>query len=292
MAQQIGPAFIRIQPGQFQFAPKARNFLFNEISHPCARPWYLYVQTFIPAFLKLFITLILLQLDDVIRDYAIVRAGDAPSGARRRGSHFRKLRGTNQATPGQKIFRQGLITVLKVTAPLEALGFVWLMYTAGDRFFYDWQGLLNMSDFCSRPAFTGPLSRTVVPIQISSTPTGQGFGYQTLVQNRASWFTTALGALVPEGNIDIMATVEVQRNFSDLDGVSLGIVVQIGGKTKIFKSDSRTVPVSHSIDLIVRGEVRANVGQTANIIWVMFGPATGTGFKLLDGDVHITNNIT
>ncbi len=288
----LGPAFIRIEPGKFRFAPKARNFLFNEISHPCARPWYLYVQTFLPAFLKLFITLILLQLDDVIRDYAIVRAGDAPDGARRRGSHFRKLRGANQATRSQKVFRQGLITVLKVTAPLEAIGFVWLMYTAGDQFFYDWQSLLKKSDFCSRPATTGPLSRTVVPTQISSTPTGQGFGYVTLVQNRASWPTTPLGAVVPEGNIDIFATVEVQRDFSDLAGVELGLVIIVGGKTKVFRSGTQTISKDYSVQFIVRAEVRAQVLQSANIIWVMFGPATGTGFKLLDGDVHITNSIT
>ena len=288
---ELGPAFIRIQPGKFRFAPKARNFIFNEISHPCARPWYLYVQTFIPAFLKLFITLILLQLDDVIRDYAIVRAGDAPDGARRRGSHFRKLRGSNQATKSQKIFRQGLITVLKVTAPLEAIGFVWLMYTAGDRFFYDWQGLLNMSDFCSRPAFTGPLSRTDPPSQIGSQPFGQGFGYATLVQNRASWSTQPTRALVPEGNIDMMATLTVQRDFSPLDGVALGFRVNVGGKTHEFIGESMTIPDDHPVDLIVRGEVRANVGQTAIIVWLLFGPATGTGMQCHDGDVHITNDI-
>ena len=288
----LGPAFIRIKPGTFRFAPKARNFIFNEISHPCARPWYLYLQTFAPAFLKLFITLILLQLDDVIRDYAIVRAGDAPDGARRRGSHFRKLRGANQATKSQKIFRQGLITVLKVTAPLEAIGFVWLMYTAGDQFFYDWQSLLKKSDFCSRPALTGPLSRTDPPSQIGSQPFGQGFGYATLVQNRASWSTQPTRALVPEGNIDMMATLTVQRNFSNLDGVALGFRVSVGGKITEFIGESVTVTPETPVDLIVRGEVRANVGQTAIIVWLLFGPATGTGMKCLDGDVHITNNIS
>ena len=288
----LGPAFIRIEPGKFRFAPKARNFIFNEISHPCARPWYLYLQTFAPAFLKLFITLILLQLDDVIRDYAIVRAGDAPDGARRRGSHFRKLRGANQATKSQKIFRQGLITVLKVTAPLEAIGFVWLMYTAGDQFFYDWQSLLKKSDFCSRPANTGPLSRTDPPSQIGAQPFGQGFGYATLVQNRASWSTQPTRALVPEGNIDIMATLTVQRDFSNLDGVALGIRVSIGGKISEFMSESVTVTPETPVDLIVNGRVRANVGQTAIIVWLLFGPATGTGMQCHDGDVHITNSIS
>ena len=288
----LGPAAFRIRPGQIVFAPKARNFLLHEISHPCARPWYVYVQTFLPAFIKLFFTLILLQLDDVIRDYAAVRAGEGPSGARRKGSHFKKLKGAQAGTVTQRVFRQGLRTVLKVTMPLEVIGFATLMYTAGDQFFYDWQSLLKLSDFCSRPAFTGPLSRDNPPGIVVPRPTGQGFGYDDLIQNRASWFTTPLSCVVPEGNIDVFATLSAKRILSDLDDVSLGLVIIVGGKIKIFKSTSIKMLVGIEYDFIVRAEVRANIGQTANISWVMFGPQTLSGVVVSDGDMHVTNNIS
>lgn len=289
MAQQIGPGFLKIRPGEFQFAPKARNFLFHEISHPCARPWFVYLDTFLPAFVLLFITLITLDLDDVVRGYGSARAGEKGSGARRRGSHFKKLKGTNKATPAQRFAQRGLFTVLKFTAPLELIGFTYLMYSAGDRFFYNWQTLLRKSDFCDRALFTGPLSRTDPPSGVFSSPTGQGFGLNTLTQNRANWQTTPLSCVVPEGAINVICMLKVQRAFSILEDVQLGLVVLLGGNTTIYKSSRETIMVETPTDLIVTASFRAKIGQFASIGWVLFGPQTGTGLTALEGNVFVTN---
>ena len=50
-----------------QLFPKAANFAQEIVVNGCARPWFVYVKTFVPAFLKLWLTLAILDLEDILR---------------------------------------------------------------------------------------------------------------------------------------------------------------------------------------------------------------------------------
>ena len=270
------------------FAPKARNFVTQELTHPCARPWWVYVETFIPAFIKLLLLIAFLDLNDVVRDYAVSRSGETPDGKRRRGSHFRKKKsGRLPGTSAQRWAQGGLKTIIVATIPLEILGFTWLLYSGTDKFFYNWQMLLEQSGFCDRSSLEGPFQRSLVEGGVFSSPTGQGFGYDTLVQNRANWANTPLSVTVLAGNVHVMATITLTRNAGSLPDIQLGLVALIGPFIRIFKSDRQTVSSESPTDFILRASFHVPIPLTVGISWVMFGPSSPTGMIGKSGRVIV-----
>lgn len=277
-----------IEP-RIRFAPKARNFMLDIVANPCARPWYVYVETFVPAFINMLLTVAILDLSDWFRR-ASVESLDVDTRTQRQrvgGGHFVKWNVPDEPDAARKVSRLGLATVLKVTMPLEIIGFSYLLYSQTDKFYYNWGTLLSEQPFCQNAPITGPLSRTDPPSQVLTSPTGQGFGYNTLEQNRAGWFTSPLTAVVTARLIDVVATIRVKRNFSTLQGVRLGVSIRFGGDPKVFLSPPVDVGTEQFVDLVVRGQRNQSNDFPAGVEWFLVGPASGTGLQVESGDVFI-----
>ena len=283
MAINFGP----FEQGNVRFAPKTRNFFKYILTNPCARPWYLYAETFTAAFIKMVVTVIIFDLEDVMRAAAVQRSKPHIGPRRGRRRHAARPLLPDDSTPERRVARQGLRFVIKITMPLERIGFAWLLYAATEQFYYDWQSLLESSRFCDAPINSGPFSRTDPAGQVLSRPSGQGFGYNELEQNRPGWSNNALSVLIPENTITIVATLRVRRNFSDLAGVQLGLETSAGGVLKEFRSGAETIKTGVWTDLIVTGSRRAGIGQHVSVVWVIFGPASATGMETDGGDVFI-----
>ena len=58
-----------------QFAPKTANFFSNIVWNGCARPWGVYLVSFVPAFTEAAITLGIWDMEDLIRATATTARG-------------------------------------------------------------------------------------------------------------------------------------------------------------------------------------------------------------------------
>lgn len=275
-------------PFNLGFFPKAENFAHEIVLHNCARPWFVYVKTFVPAYLKLVLTLTILDLEDILRDYAKGIVGEGGSGSGRRIGHRYKPRVSNQATTAQRFSQRGLKTLLIVTEPLEIIGFAWLLYSASDQFFYDWQLLLERSIYCSDKGLAGPLQRSRPGgSNIGITPGGTITPLPEIKQNRANWTTTSISVSVPFGSYKGIFTVTVTGPLGGISGVKCRLRLPVGANFFI-ESEEADIGQGESATLIAMGDFWAPIG--GNVIWELAGPAVPVGLECAGGHVIIMAN--
>ena len=265
--------------------PKSRNFAQDIVYHGCARPWYVYVEAFIPAFIELLITIWIVDLDDIVRAYGEYQAGTRGSGKRK---HFRRGGQTvsvDVPTAAERWSLKGLQHVIRVTAPLEAFGFGFLLLGAADQFFGRWQSLIEESSFCTAPLGTGPFSRRGVSGPLIISPTGQGFGYPELEQNRGAWGNTAFSVSIPNGNVFMFATLKGTAGQAGLSNAALRLTVQRGVFTDTFDSEFLSAGPNEPLEFIVKARFRVPLGVIGQIEWSMVGDGQIGGVIAENGSV-------
>lgn len=271
--------------GQSVFLPKSRNFLRQLIWHDCARPWYVYAETFLPAFLELAILVNFPFPDDVFRTYAETLGQTQGSGRRGKRHGARRARVTVSETRAQRITRQGLNTVLKVTQPLESLGFAWLLLSAGDNFFGRWQTLLEHSTFCTGPLESGPCSRSGVPAFITPREFGQGFTLDVEEQCRGPWQSTPFGITTAKGMIHVNASLTGKARIAGITDAQLVLqVLRNGVQINEFASDKVTVAGEGDVDLVVSGDYYAStLLDPTTVVWLLRGQTQIAALEPTDG---------
>lgn len=265
----------------------AANFLKRIFWHNCARPWYVYVETFIPAFAKVVFLASLLDAEDVMRMHAANLAAGRGSGPHRRKRHFTKVRLSAKETPTQRIFRQGLRSLLIITAPLEAIGFAWMMYSLANQFWWDWASMIEQSDFCDQPIESGPLSRSRGEGQIGILSSGDATPLPTLDQNRAGWNTTGFGVELPEGRMKCAFALTITGAGGPLNGVHvrLRVVHSLGGLT--IEGEKMNIAARQKVDLIVFGDFFVFAGGGGAVAWELVGPSVPAGVFCHQGNFNI-----
>ena len=264
---------------------KSKNFMKDVVFHGCARPWYIYVETFFPAFLKLFITLILFDIDDIARAYGQNMARTRATGKRKHVMRQgRQVLRVVQTEP-QRITKVGLRIVLRLTAPLEAAGFTFLMVAAGDKFFGDWQSLIERSPFCESPIGTGPISRGDPPSALSIEPFGQAFGYDTLEQNRGGWPTTAFNFEPATGPLFVVATLKGVAGLGGISNAALRIRITIAGDDFNFDSDFLSAEAGEPVEFVAIARRFLLVGTIAVVRWEMVGDTQLAAVRPTEGNV-------
>ena len=208
------------------FFAKQANFMKFLLTHACARPWYVYAETFIPSFLVLMLTVVLFDVDDAIRAHGESIVGGSKSKRKGRKRHTFKTRITAQQTTVARWSSKGLKTLLVITSPLEKIGFAWLLFAAVDQFFQNWQTLLQRSEYCNTPLETGPLQRSRGPGLISFVVGGVSVIMDKLEQNRAGWSTGPLGASLPRGEFFAVFALTVKGPPSGVNPVWIQLTTQ------------------------------------------------------------------
>ena len=122
----------------------AANFVKRIIDDPCDLDFWVYVETFLPAFLQLWITIVLIDLEDILRENAYQQLDNRRSARGPRGLRHGKpgFRGGKDLAVN-RYSEKGLKTLLVLTEPLEKLGFALLLFHAVDEFYYEWSTLLD-----------------------------------------------------------------------------------------------------------------------------------------------------
>jgi len=265
--------------------PKAQNFVADIVVHGCARPWFIYVTTFVPAFLQLFLTITILDLEDLLRDYAKQitrpRAGSGRQTTHRYKPSLRQdLRTTNRWS------QKGLKTLLIVTEPLEIIGFAWLLYGASERFFYNWQSALEKSVFCEDSGQAGPFQRSRPPGgNLVINQTGAAVPCVSLDQNRSEWSNTVIRVDLPRGQYTAIFSVSIAGPLGGITGVraqmrltgSLGPTVVQGG--------SGDLDWMEQGDFIVSADFTLFIGGSA--VWELAGPAVPVGVESFGAHVIV-----
>lgn len=257
--------------------PHAQNWANQMIFHECARPWFIWVTSFTPAFLKLFVTLATLDAEDILRDYAKGKAHE-PTGGRRGGfGHVKKKGYAQVANKIDRFAQKGLKTLLVVTEPLEKIGFAWLLYSATDEFFYDWQTALMNSAYCTDAA-RGPFQRSRggganVPIL----PGGGATPLPNLDQNRANWTNGNFSVGLPAGSYTAMYAANVVAPNSGTPGAGAQIRVSGNIGPTLYQSGLTGLGPREHASLMIQATFFIPIGGSAG--WELYGNAIPIGIE-------------
>lgn len=261
--------------------PKEQNFIKFIISHPCATPWYVWVETFLPAFIILYATTAFFDVEDAIRAHGKKISG---KGGRRKGKrHSPKVRVTGAETRVARWSQKGLRTLLILTGPLEVIGFLWLIYAAVDQFFLNWETLLRKRDFCKTNANTGPLQLSREEGFISLVTGGVPVILDTTEQNRSTWAHTSIGATLPGGEFHAGFALTVRAPAGGVNG--LWIRLRIGGLfgDNFFQSSTLDLGPNEEGDLNVAGHFNYVTGAGGPLSWEIGGNTIPAGILAIKG---------
>ncbi len=263
---------------------KQANFIKAMITHPCARPWFVYLELFFPAFIKLLITVVLFDVEDAIRAHGEGIVRDKKGDKKKR--HGIRVKTTGQATPVDRYAQKGLKILLVVTKPIELIGFTWLIFSAVDQFFYDWQTLLENSDFCVDRGQTGPLTLQ----------RGQGFisivvGFIPVIlniesQDRAGWPHSSLSVALPFGRYRALFGLTVVGPPGGVTNVIIRLRSEGAFTTDITESDPLALASGEEGDLVAQHDFAFPLVGGGSLTWEIGGETIPAGIEALKG--HMT----
>jgi len=259
--------------------PKAANFVSFLAEHPCARPWWVYVETFIPAFLQLFITIATLDAEDILREFAKGKAYEQVVGSRGGSGHTRKPQLQAKPTGAQTFTQKGLKTLLIITEPLEIIGFIWLLAGATEQFFYNWQSMLMQSTFCENPIRTGPFMRSRQPgLFIGILPEGSATPLPDLNQDRAGWGSGGFSVDLPPGNYTGIYACSIQAPPGGLSGVHTRIRIANGILNSLCDGPDSSLAAGEVGDFLVQCNFNIfDLPGGGSMGWELVGPAVPAG---------------
>ena len=253
------------------------NFIKFMVTDRCARPWFVYAETFLPAFLELMLTIAFIDLNDIVRAYgeSIAEGGGGKKGRKKR--HTPRIKTPGAKTEVERYMQKGLKTLLVVTQPLENIGYAWLLYSALDDFFYDWQTLIETAPYCTKNDQWGPLSRSRGPGFITILPGGFPIIMTNVTQNRSGWPTTTISAEIPAATNSVLFAATIGAPPGGITGVYIRIKVVDGFGTTYFNSDPADIPAKGTRDFIVSADFYIfNIGGGV-VSWELVGPAVPAG---------------
>ncbi len=264
-----------------RFFPNQQNFIKSVLTHPCARPWYIWVETFLPAFIELLFTTAVFDLNDAIRAHGetIVREGKGRKGKR----HSPRIRVTGHKNPVDRWAQRGLKTLLVITEPLERIGFIWLLYSAVDQFFLNWQTLLESSDFCSNPINSGPLQLSRGPGTVSIVASFIPVILNVELQDRAGWPHSTLSAAIPEGVYAASFALTVIGPIGGVTNVKIRLRTPGAFGDDVTESDPLALANGEEGSMVVRHDFFYPVIGGGTITWEVGGESIPIGIETVKG---------
>ena len=275
------------KPRDIRFFRDEANFIKRIALHHCARPWYVYVETFFPTFIELVITVAIFDVEDALRAHGEKIAAEGKSKGRRKGRHTPKIRITTRDLGIARYTLLGLRTVLFVTKPLELIGFAWLLLSAVDDFFYNWMTLLEKSDFCTQPIESGPLSRSRGPGFVGILPGGQPVPLPVVEQNRGAWATNNITVDLPQGLHTCIWALTVRAPAGGVGDVRLKLRIVGNLGPSIVEGDPVDIPHRAEVDLLIIVEFFLFTGGGGSIVWELAGEAIPVGIETVKGNMSV-----
>jgi len=270
--------------------PNAVNFIKFIAMNPCANPFALLVETFIPAFLMLFITISSMEWEDVAIDQLRTYPRYGPGRPASRGFRHMSRKGTASQPLHRKVlsgfagpekpYTKTLTTALYyITSPLEKLGFAMLLYGATDRFFYNWTSMLKQRRYCTADPAKGPFQRSKANDVVLFNIAESVVSLDTLIQNRAGWSNNPFGITLPGSQSYQVIFSGEYRSFADtLPGCMLLINRTWAG---LFTATTRSDPVTLNKDsytaMSVQTTINAELLTSVFVDWSTENPLAPIG---------------
>jgi len=193
------------------------NWVKYILTHRCADPYFVLLETFLPAFVAMMYNLTLPDWKDILRDFAekYERGGFGRSGSGVIKSHI--SRGKTVAKRGPEPYGRfnGLRLTLFLTQPQETIGWWISVYSESGLFWKRWQTLLEQQRYCTddRP---GPFQRTDPAAAYAFNPTEGAVLLDFLEQNRDGWANNNVFVSLPPGEYIAIFVCQIDPNFSNL----------------------------------------------------------------------------
>lgn len=149
-----------VDPGYFDKV----NYVIDSWTNACEAPWYIYIETMLPAALEAFITLMTFGWDDVIRGYWRPRGLRSRRHGRkgRKGRRFPRLfpeigEEIGKRLPGaEKVkgrkWKAGGVTLWRIDGVAQRILFWWLVVDVTVDFAFNWTSLLYQTEWCKNIA--------------------------------------------------------------------------------------------------------------------------------------------
>lgn len=223
----------RLHSGFVNFA----KFLFY---HPCSNPFFVAVETFIPCFVKMAITIATMDIFDIAQEQIKAYPRGGKGGPTRGRAHERSAATEEERSAKKPRFQaaafeekrwvQGLTHVIQtVSVPLQEIGFFFLIYGSVDQFFYDWTSLLAKRDYCSARPTSGPYQAHDQNSGCLFSMGGTPLTIRFVDINRSAWPATGEGVLLPVGRYGVVLTVTAISTGSPGPNAFLRVTVDKGG---------------------------------------------------------------
>lgn len=261
------------------------NIVHRLLYDPCQLDFWVYIETLVPAFAILWFTLSVPLLDDILRDNAYRKLAD------RRGGSLRTLRHGQMGLRGgkePKVNRwtdRGLRTLLRLTEPLEKLGFVILVFYAVDQFYYNWNSLLDNRLCGDRDRGSGFSAKNS---NSGFFPNPQG-GAVALPNSQQDWggaSVESFGGSVPNGHYFVAFSVNVSGDTPSTPQeyrARLFIPGNLGFAE--FLGEPAIIGGGRSASLMVTADINAPLFGGTSIAWSVEGPAVPVGLTLTEAQV-------
>lgn len=278
-----------MKPKQLRVLPEVQNFAKFIMTHPCADPFPILVETFFPAALQFAMMIYIPQWEDIamlrFQEYprygkgrSPLRAGSHASRKEKKGKPISRALAPNQGFTANK-YVAGLTTFLHYfVGPIETIGLWWTVFEATDKFAYTWQTLLEQREYCSGNPNSGPLQLYNPSGTQLFTSTGAVSALPVTLQNRAGWGHTPFDAGLPVGQYYGWFSISVKAVNNAIPNAWVQIdVVSIPGINRTFKGANTTISAEVWTDLIVTFYFDAPLAVTNAINWSCWQGQTGTG---------------
>ena len=231
------------------------NYVANFFTHPCAAPWYVYAELFLPAFAELFITLAEFGSGDILR----MAAG------RPQRRFLRKLfaKGTRVApTSAAKAVK----FFWKVDFVVQKAFFWWMIADLTIDGLYKWTTMVEKTIWCQGEGILQAEATDAAP---ACGPNWLPFTIPDVLQNTEPWFYVGLGVSLGPSSYHSILTVSVRQSspFTPWRNYQIQLTVVAGGETHNFVSEPVDLKIGVATDVVIAGGWRIFQASTGTISW-------------------------
>lgn len=272
------------------FAPQAANFMKNLVFHPCSVPFTIWVETVVPAFIWMVITVNLWDANDIIRNSGEAITQDKTKGGRKGKTHLIKYAMNGKDGNVQGKAQLGLQGVLKLTAPLERIGYTMLLYFATEQFFYNMNSALYDFEFCGRPPSEGPYQANTIENGVTSTGTVQTLFLPIVTQNRGNWPAGAAFVSLVFGRYDVLIELTYNNDFQGDMTVEVGFTLEQAGLLEFNWSQEIVIKPGQDGTVILHKNIRISAFTGGVLRWTRRSTARPVGILIKEGSVTVSQN--
>jgi hypothetical protein len=271
----------------YHFAPHTANFIRKLVFHPCSIPFQVYVETFIPCFIDMLLFESIPELDDIFRAKAELMVAEGRAGSSKRRRHLSSVHLEEAIRPEEKPTQQALKGLLRITQPLEKIGYLFLLYAGTERFFHNWAMLLNNFEHCAKPDSEGPLQMHSLTHDETSPAAPQPLFMFILDQDRAHWGPSTQQVALPFGNYSVTVEATFKSKASNDYNIRVGFFAPFSFGTPTFWSEIITIGPGETGSCLIQADVFFPAITGGSVQWIYEGDAVPVGVTVVSSSISI-----